>query len=163
MRFSLSPSFLFINSRSLFCGRPDAESEFRHGWPVVLACFAVAVFAWGFGAFGPAVYLAELQRRIGWSAALIGGATTTSFVIGALLLPWVGAAIERLGARTVLSGGVVLLGAGAVGVSRVTEPWQLYSFNLVMGFGGRARAARRSRRLWRSISIAGSAWLSAWR
>ena len=53
----------------------------------------------------------------------------------ALLLPWVGAAIERLGARTVLSGGVVLLGAGAVGVSRVTDPWQLYAFNLVMGFG----------------------------
>ena len=93
------------------------------------------MFAWGFGAFGPAVYLAELQRRIGWSAALIGGATTTSLVIGALLLPWVGAAIERLGARTVLSGGVVLLGAGAVGVSRVTDPWQLYAFNLVMGFG----------------------------
>ena len=22
--------------------------EFRHGWPVVLACFCTAVFAWGF-------------------------------------------------------------------------------------------------------------------
>jgi MFS family permease len=117
MRFSLSPSFPLINSRPLYSREPGAaESEFRHGWPVVLACFSVAVFAWGFGAFGPAVYLAELQRRTGWSAALIGGATTTSFVIGALMLPWVGAAIERFGARTILSGGVVLLGAGAVGV-----------------------------------------------
>ena len=36
--------------------------EFRTGWPVLLACFAAAIFAWGFAAFGPAVYLAELQR-----------------------------------------------------------------------------------------------------
>jgi predicted MFS family arabinose efflux permease len=136
MRFDLSPSSLVINSRPLNNGASDAaESEFRHGWPVVLACFAVAVFAWGFAAFGPAVYLPELQRRTGWSAALIGGATTTSFVIGALLLPWVGAVIERFGARAVLSGGVVLLGAGAAGISRVVDPWQLYASNVLMGFG----------------------------
>ena len=27
-------------------------SEFRRGWPVVLACFCTAVFAWGFGFLG---------------------------------------------------------------------------------------------------------------
>jgi MFS family permease len=93
------------------------------------------VFAWGFGAFGPAVYLAELQRHYGWSAATIGSATTVSFVIGAGLLPWVGRAIERFGARAVLTGGVLLLGAGAIGISQVTTPWQLYACNLVMGLG----------------------------
>jgi hypothetical protein len=92
--------------------------EFQTGWTVVAACFAAAVFAWGFAAFGPAVYLAELQRQYGWSAAAIGAATTIAFIVGAGLLPWVGAAINRFGSRAILTGGVVLIGAGVVGVSR---------------------------------------------
>jgi MFS family permease len=111
------------------------DEEFRTGWPVVLACFATAVFAWGFVSYGQPVYLAELQRTHGWSAATIGSATTVSFIVGAGLLPWVGWVIERLGARVVLSGSAILLGAGAIGLSHTEEPWQLYPCNLVMGFG----------------------------
>jgi MFS family permease len=66
---------------------------------------------------------------------MIGTATTVSFIVGAGLLPWVGRAIERLGARVVLSDGIVLLGAGTIGLSQAAEPWQLYPYNLVMGFG----------------------------
>ena len=111
------------------------DEEFRSGWPVVLACFATAVFAWGFVSYGQPVYLAELQRMHGWSAGTIGGATTVSFIIGAALLPWVSGVIQRLGACVVLSGGAILLGAGAIGLSHAAEPWQLYPCNLVMGFG----------------------------
>jgi MFS family permease len=111
------------------------DEEFRAGWPVVTACFATAVFAWGFVSYGQPVYLAELQRMHGWSAATIGSATTVSFIVGAGLLPWVGWLIERLGARVVLSGGAILLGVGAAGISHATRSWQLYPCNLVMGFG----------------------------
>ena len=102
----------------------------------MLACFATAVFAWGFVSYGQPVYLAELHRMHGWSAGTIGGATTVSFIIGAGLLPWVSGVIQRLGARVVLSGGAILLGAGAIGLSHAAEPWQLYPCNLVMGLGG---------------------------
>ena len=44
--------------------------------------------------------------------------------------------IQRLGARVVLSGGAILLGAGAIDLSHAAEPWQLYPCNLVMGLGG---------------------------
>jgi MFS family permease len=81
------------------------------------------------------VFLAELKKAHGWSTSLIGGGTTLSFLFGACLLPWVGRAIERLGPRTVLCCGVVALGAGAIGLSRVQAPWQLYACDLVMGFG----------------------------
>jgi MFS family permease len=109
--------------------------ELRTGWPVVLACFAAAVFAWGFAAFGPAVYLAELQRQYGWSAAMIGSATTVAFIVGAGLVPWAGTAIERLGARVVLTGGLLLIGAGVIGLSQAAAPWQLYAWNLLIGCG----------------------------
>ena len=40
------------------------ESSLRYpGWRVVLACFLVALFIFGFGLYGHAVYLAELQRE----------------------------------------------------------------------------------------------------
>jgi hypothetical protein len=34
-------------------------------WRVVLACFLVALFIFGFGLYGHGVYVAELQRRRG--------------------------------------------------------------------------------------------------
>lgn len=109
--------------------------EFRRGWPVVLACFGTAMLAWGLSSYGQAVFLAELQRVHGWSTSLIGVGTTISFLFGACVLPWVGSAVARLGPRAVLCCGVAALGAGAIGLSRVSAPWQLYACDLVMGFG----------------------------
>jgi MFS family permease len=102
---------------------------------VVLACFGTAVLAWGLSSYGQAVFLAELKKAHGWSTSLIGTGTTVSFLFGACLLPWVGCVVERLGPRTVLCCGVTALGLGAIGVSRVSAPWQLYLCDLVMGFG----------------------------
>ena len=65
----------------------------------------------------------------------IGGAPTLAFITGALLLPFVGAAIERFWPRRVLTSGLLLIGTGVVGVSQVTAPWQLYGWNLLIGGG----------------------------
>src|SRR5262249_1588015 len=99
-------------------------SEFRAGWPVVLACFCVATFAWGFGFYGQSIYLAELRATRGWPTWLIASATTVNYLVGALLLTRVHQAIERLGPRWLLAGGVAVMGAGATGMSAVQAPWQ---------------------------------------
>jgi MFS family permease len=119
-------------STTLHAARPG---ELRQGWPVVVACFCVAVFAWGFGFYGQAVYLAELQRLHGWPAALITSATTGYYLLGGALLAVVHRIIGRLGSRTVLASAVVILGAGAIGTSHVTAPWQLYVCAIVMACG----------------------------
>jgi MFS family permease len=102
---------------------------------VILACFCLAVFAWGFGFYGQSVYLAALRATRGWSTALISGATTTFYLWGAVLLALVPRAIERFGARGVAVSGALLLGAGTIILSRATAPWQLYASALVMGVG----------------------------
>jgi len=119
-------------STTLHGARPG---ELRRGWPVIVACFCVAVFAWGFGFYGQAVYLAELQRLHGWPASLMTSATTGYYLLGGALLAVVHRAIERLGSRAVLASAVVVLGAGAIGMSRVTAPWQLYACAFVMACG----------------------------
>lgn len=113
---------------------PD-DREFARFWPIILACFCIAVFAWGFGFYGQAVYLAELRGMYGWPAASITAATTCFYLGSALLMPFVHGAIARFGPRTVLTGGVVLLGAGACGFSHATAPWQLFVAGAVMSAG----------------------------
>lgn len=112
-----------------------APNEFHRGWPVVAACFCAAVFAWGFGFYGQAVYLAELQRLHGWPSALISGATTCFYLTGACLMPLMHRAIDRLGPRLVLAGGTLMLSAGAVGLSQVSAPWQMYACVVPMAAG----------------------------
>jgi predicted MFS family arabinose efflux permease len=112
-----------------------ARREMRLGWPIVLACFCMAVFSWGFGFYGQAVYLAELQASRGWSASLVSSATTLYYLFGALCLTAIHGAIGRFGARVVLASGAVILGIGASAVSRAWAPWQLYAGSLVMGVG----------------------------
>ena len=111
------------------------EAELRRFWPVILACFCIAVFAWGFGFYGHAVYLAELRARFGWPASVITAATTGMYLGGALTMPWIHAAMTRLGPRTVLGGGVLLLGTGAIGFATASAPWQLFVAAVPMALG----------------------------
>jgi MFS family permease len=124
-----------VNSLAASTLTISEEQEFRRGWPVVVACFCTAVFAWGFGFYGQAVYLAELQRLHGWPAALISGATTCFYLAGAGLMALMHHAIDRFGPRVVLAGGTLLLGAGAVMLSQVAAPWQMFAYVVPMAAG----------------------------
>jgi MFS family permease len=112
------------------------ETSLRHpGWRVVAVCFAMAVFAWGFGFYGQGVYLAELQRLKGWPASVISTASTAYYLLSAVLVVFVGDAIARLGPRRFLIGGFACLGVSTTLIGWVTAPWQLYAVYLLMSFG----------------------------
>ena len=109
--------------------------EFRQGWPVVLACFCTATFAWGFGFYGLSVYFADLHATRGWPTSLIASATTLYYLAGGLLLLWLHRAFARLGPRTMLVSGAVILGIGAIGLTRARLPWELFVWAIVMATG----------------------------
>ncbi len=111
------------------------ETELRRGWRAVLAGFCVAIFAWGFGFYGQSVYLAELHRLRGWPTSVISAATTVFYLGGALLVPFVQRTLERVGARGLLAGGVLILGAGAAWFASASAEWQLFAAGLVMAIG----------------------------
>jgi hypothetical protein len=56
------------------------------GWKVVAAAFTVAVFAWGIGFYGPAVFLAALHAERGWPVSVISSAITAHFLLSAILV-----------------------------------------------------------------------------
>jgi predicted MFS family arabinose efflux permease len=113
----------------------EAASELRRFWSAVLACFATAVFGWGFGFSGPSVYLAELQRLHNWPSASIAGAITAYYLLGAVCLTRVHIALRWLGPGRLLSAGAVLLGLGATLFCRSEQQWQLFGAAALMALG----------------------------
>ena len=109
--------------------------EFRWGWPVVLACFFTATFAWGFGFYGNSVYVAVLHDTRGWSLSLITGATTLYYLTGAVLVMYVHRAIKVLGPQLLLISGALILGVATIGFTRSQAPWQLYAWSPFMALG----------------------------
>jgi len=112
------------------------EASWRYpGWRVVLACFAAAIFSWGFGFYGHSVFLAELRGLYGWPASLIAGATTMYYLLGAFLVIFISDAIARLGPRRLLLAGTACLAAAMLLLAFVRTPWQLCIAYIVMSFG----------------------------
>jgi predicted MFS family arabinose efflux permease len=115
---------------------PIDETSIRYdGWRIVVVCFLVATFGWGFGFYGQSVYIAELHRLRGWPASLISSGTTLFYLFGALLVAFVSEAIRGFGPRNCLLAGVVVMAAAAVLIGQATAPWQLYAADAVLALG----------------------------
>jgi len=109
--------------------------ELRAGWPVVVACFATAIFGWGFGLYGQSVLVAGLQARRGWSAFLVSSASTFYYLVGAGLIMLAPRLIARLGPRRVILGGAAILGLGATVTANATVPPIMFAGSLLMAAG----------------------------
>lgn len=111
----------------------ELESSRRYfGWRVTAALFVVAVIAWGFGFYGHAVYLSELQRLHGWPTSLISAASTLYYLASAVLVIFVNDAIRRLDARNCILFGAVCFAISIAALGQITQPWQLFVTYLVM-------------------------------
>jgi MFS family permease len=108
------------------------ESSLRYpGWRVVVACFTMALFAYGFGLYGHGVYLAELTMQAGpdapkLTATTVSAATTVYYLLSALLVVFVSDAIARLGPRIVTTVGALTLTLSLLLVSRIKSPIDLF-------------------------------------
>src|SRR5215218_2088727 len=115
---------------------PSDETSLRYaGWRVVLACFLMALFLFGFALYGHGVYLAELQRLNGWPAALISGASTLSLLFANIFATFTSELVARLGSRRLVLLGLAALASSMVLLAFVTKPWQLYLAFFLMSFG----------------------------
>ena len=112
---------------------PSDETSLRYaGWRVVLACFLIALFLFGFGLYGHAVYLVELQRLNGWPAALISGASTLSFLLANISATFTNELVARLGVRRLVLLGIAALAASTTLLARASSVWQLYAAFMLM-------------------------------
>lgn len=112
------------------------ETSLRYaGWRVVLACFLVALFIFGFGLYGHDVYVAELQRLHGWPAALISSASSLTFLLSRIFATFTNELIARLGSKRLILLGIAALSASTILLAFATNPWQLYVAFILMSLG----------------------------
>ncbi|NIJ34110.1 MFS transporter [Sphingomonas oligoaromativorans] len=114
--------------------QPSTGDRF-FGWRVVAAAFTVAVFGWGFGFYGPPVYLEVVRQARGWPIALISGAVTLHFLVGLAIIPNLPRLYRRLGLPIVTFAGAIVMAMGVLGWAVATAPWQLYVAALLSGAG----------------------------
>jgi MFS family permease len=101
------------------------------GW-IILACL-VCQMGLGLGGYIFAVFLKPIVNELGWSRTAFSGYGGPFLLAMALMSPVVGAATERLGARTVFSTAITVVALALIGLSYVTELWHFYVLGLVLG------------------------------
>lgn len=111
------------------------------GWRVVWAAFVLAIFGWGVGFYGPPVFLHAVVERTAWPLALVSGAVTFHFLIGAVVVANLSTLYARFGIPAVTTGGALSLAAGVLGWALAAQPWQLFAAAVFSGAGWVAMGA----------------------
>lgn len=113
----------------------DEDQRRAFGWKVVWVAFAVAVFAWGIGFYGPPVLLQALHAQRGWAISTISAAISTHFLLSAAIVAYLPDAHRRFGLANVTLAGIAATALGALAWGNAQAPWQLFPAALVSGAG----------------------------
>jgi predicted MFS family arabinose efflux permease len=105
------------------------------GWSVAWSAFAIAVFAWGTGFYGPSVFLQSLHETRGWPISQISVAITAHFLLSAIVIACLPEIHRQLGIAKTTFLGAVLTAAGLIVWSGAREPWQLFAAAIPSGAG----------------------------
>ena len=114
------------------------ESEFRDGWPLLLACFvgmAVGLTALPFYTYG--VFATPLQEEFGWSRAAVQLPLLYQTIGALIALPFIGWATDKYGARPLALSSLLLYFITYASFSLLgSNPYQYYITAFLLGVGG---------------------------
>jgi len=104
---------------------------------VVCALGVTQITAWGTSYYCLGVLAGPIALDTGWSRSLIYFGFTVSLLAMGALSPWAGRAIDRYGARVVMSTGTVLVSAGLLALSAVRSELAYLAVWAFLGLGMR--------------------------
>src|SRR6185503_45146 len=109
--------------------------RFHYAWVIVPVTLLTLMAAQAVRA-APGVIIVPLEQEFGWDGAAISlavGVSLLAFGLGGPLGGWL---LERFGPRRLLTGGILLIGAGLFAMINMRELWHLYLvWGLVIGLG----------------------------
>src|SRR6516225_7216100 len=114
------------------------ESSMHHpGWRVVIACFAMTFFGFGYGFYGHSVYLAALTIRDGSDApriavSTVSTAVTVYYLTAAAIMVLISDLVARLGPRLFAAIGAVMMGVSLFLIARIRTVFDLFVAYLAM-------------------------------
>ena len=108
--------------------------------PLVVAVNALGITqitAWGTSYYCLGVLAKPIAAETGWGISTIFLGFSVALVTMGLISTWVGRLIDRIGARSVMSIGTVIVSAGLLGLSQVRDVATYFAAWLVIGVGMR--------------------------
>jgi MFS family permease len=105
--------------------------EWREGWPVILAA-VVGTFTQMLAMSILAPLLPLIEQDLNWSRSEISAGASFFFIVSFLLMPVLGAVIDKLGVRIVGSFGVLLFGLGLTCLSFAGPEYGYWIFGWVL-------------------------------
>jgi len=116
----------------------QTESSIRYrGWRVVIGCFAMTFFGFGFGFYGHSVYLAALTIHDGGEAPVIAvrtvsTAVTVYYLAAAAIMVFISDMVAKLGPRLFAASGAVMMGISLVLIAHIRSAFDLFVAYLAM-------------------------------
>lgn len=118
----------------------SSVSEWKASWTLVLASFVGFLFH-SMPVSSLSAYIAPLEAEFGWSRSFISLGVTVGSGIGALMLPLIGAVVDKFGSRRVVLPGIVMSTVAWALLALMTgEQWQYIAlflfhaiFNVMIG------------------------------
>jgi MFS family permease len=105
-----------------------------HGWWSVLALSVTEAVSYGILYYAFTVFVTPMAAELGVGIAAVAGAYSVGVVVSGLLAGWVGARLDRHGARGLMTAGSLLAGALLMAWSYVETLAGLYLVWTLMGF-----------------------------
>jgi MFS family permease len=107
----------------------------RYAWVVVAVVAATLTMASG-ARFLFGVVLKPMSEEFGWNRAQLTGTVMLAMIVLSICQPLVGMLVDRIGAKSILVGGIALLGVSLIPLSFATNLWQIYVlYGVLMSFG----------------------------
>ena len=97
-----------------------------YGWNVLFAAGSSMVVRNAAASLTLAVFIFPMSEDLGWSRTLIAGAASVGGLAATIASPLVGWALDKYGARVILTGSVLVMGLSTVSLAWATVPLAFY-------------------------------------
>jgi sugar phosphate permease len=106
-----------------------------YGWLIAVGCGLVSFVVVGIGFYGVVVFLDALVTEHGWNRVEISAATSLYWIVTGVAGVALGRAVDRVGARSFLAVGVLVMSLALAWIGRLSEPWQVFPAYVLLGIG----------------------------
>ncbi len=111
-----------------------------YGWIVVTVAFATLLVSLGIR-FTYSIFFVPLTQEFGWDRASTSSIFSISLLLFAVVGPFLGNLLDRVGARIVFTGGSIILGVGLILSGTTQSYWQMIVYYSVIASLGLAALA----------------------
>ena len=136
--FKIAKKRKFLNKKTIPPLTVRNKSRIYHGYGILVACFLIMTIAAGAQAsFG--VFFKPMLKDFGWTRASTSLPFSLNLILSGLFSIIAGRISDRLGPKSVVTIGGILMGIGYLLMSRIANLWELYlSFGVLVALGSSA-------------------------